>query len=66
MINTTLAAAVRSSAWSAPGIQMPFNLPYMEWDHTSCTATLYADSWLLRPERRTEPCHRVNWESLKV
>ena len=28
----------------APGVTR-YNPPYMEWDHTSCTATLYADAY---------------------
>ena len=43
MINTTLL-----HLWSLlepPGVQMPRNIPYMEWDHSSCTATLHVDSY---------------------
>ena len=43
MINATLAVLWYSL--EAPGVLMPSNIPYMEWVHSSCTATLYADSF---------------------
>ena len=44
MINTTLLNLYRKITVNTGGVTR-FNPPYMEWDHTSCTATLYADSF---------------------
>ena len=41
MINTTL----RSLYTSLPLVAGHFNPPYLEWDNTSCVATLYADTY---------------------
>ena len=44
MINKSLYYMDASLPAPAPGV-IRYNPPYMEWDHSTCTATLYADAY---------------------